>query len=110
LRKARGGQIAEGAGTDVELSFNGIKELVIAVDLDFLSGEASNYDLIVRDQTGASVFHEEIPALYLDDGRLFLRLVPRQFSDQQIYTLQLVARQSDGSDQVSGECVFQVVK
>jgi hypothetical protein len=111
LRRIRKGTIAALNGvTDVDLDFRGIKELVIAVDLDFLSGTASSYHLVVKDKEEVAVFHEQIPEAYVSDGRIFLRLIPKQFTVDNLYTLELVAHENDGNEILVGECVFRALK
>jgi hypothetical protein len=110
VRKIRRGRIPRATGTDVTLDFRGIKELVIAVDLDFIEQKSSRHEVVVRDPEGAVAFHEEIPQFYLDDGRFFLRLVPKQFEMERLYELDLVAHHADGSLLVIAESVFDVLK
>jgi hypothetical protein len=110
IRKMRNGRIARARGTDVTLDFRGIGKLVIAVDLDFIKGNQSPYEVIVRDPAGTNVFQEQIPQLYLDDGRFFLRLIPDQFEPDQTYKLELVSHRADGSMRVIAESVFDVLK
>jgi hypothetical protein len=110
IRKMRNGRIARARGTDVTLDFRGVDKLVIAVDLDFIKGKQLPYELIVRDPDGTGVFQEQIPQEYLDDGRFFLRLIPKQFELDQTYKLELISHRADGSNRVVAESVFDVLK
>lgn len=121
-RLQNGPTTANAAANDVDLDFRGIKELVIAIDLDFIRESSKPYDLVVRNLAGQVVFQEAIPDLYINDGRLFLRLVPKQFDEQQQYTLELVERgpsppadsgaeaDANADTRVVAESVFRVVK
>ncbi len=110
VRKMRRGRIAAATGTDVTLHFRGVDKLVIAVDLDFIKGNSSIYEVIVRDPEGTTVFQESIPQLYVDDGRFFLRLVPKLFEAGQTYQLELVSQLAGGDTRVIAESVFDVTK
>ena len=110
IRKMRRGRIAAATGTDVTLHFRGVDKLVIAVDLDFIKGNSSIYEVIVRDPEGTPVFQEPIPQLYVDDGRFFLRLVPKLFEAGQTYKLELVSELANGDTRVIAESVFDVTK
>ncbi len=110
LRKLRKGWIPPADGTDADLNFRGIKELVVAGDLDFLSKKSGRHDLVVRDAQNVAVFGEAIPEMYIKDGRFFLRLVPRQFTENQIYTLSVIANEGGEKTTTVGECVFRVLK
>lgn len=110
VRKMYRGRIPRASGPDVTLDFRGIDRLVIAVDLDFIKGKSSPHDVIVRNPAGMNVYQEPIPQLYLDDGRFFLRLVPNQFEEGQLYKLELVTYHADESILVVAESVFDVSK
>jgi hypothetical protein len=110
IRRIRRGRIAAATGTDVTLHFRGVDKLVIAVDLDFIKGNSSVYEVIVRDPEGTPVFQEPIPQLYVDDGRFFLRLVPKLFGAGETYKLELVSQLAGGNTRVIAESVFDVTK
>lgn len=110
IRRMRRGTIPPARGVDVTLDFRGISKLVIAVDLDFVGKRASSYEVVVRNPEGKSVYQEMIPQVYLDDGRAFLRLIPRLFDEGQIYALEVVAHYDDGARRVLAESAFDVVK
>ncbi len=110
IRHSLYGRVPKATGTDVTLDFSGASKLVIAVDLSWLDRQADYYQAVVRDQTHATVFDERIPDLYLDDGRFFLRLVPKEFQDGQTYYLEILAHNSDGSSRKIAESVFDVKK
>jgi hypothetical protein len=110
VRTMRHGRIPRASGPDVTLDFRGVDRLVIAVDLDFINNKTTPYDLIVRDPAGVIVFQEQIPQLYLDDGRFFLRLIPGQFEVDQTYKLELTVHRADDSMLVVAESVFDVLK
>jgi hypothetical protein len=110
IRKMRRGKIRPANGVDVTLNFRGIRKLVIAVDLDFVGTKASLHEVIVRNPEGKSVYQEAIPQVYLDDGRAFLRLIPKLFEEGQTYTLEVVAHHNDGTPKVLAESAFDVLK
>lgn len=110
VRHSLSGRIPAAQETDVTLDFSGVSRLVIAVDLSWLDRQADYYQAVVRDQTHATVFDERIPDLYLDDGRFFLRLVPKEFQDGQTYYLEILARNREGSARKIAESVFDVKK
>jgi hypothetical protein len=64
----------------------------------------------VRNPEGTPVFQEPIPQLYVDDGRFFLRLVPKLFEAGQTYKLELVSELAGGDTRVIAESVFDVTK
>jgi hypothetical protein len=108
VRRIRNGRIPKARRPDVTLDFQGVDELVIAVDLDFIDRRASSYEVILWDPQGDSVFREEIPQVYLDDGRFFLKLVPKLFQPDLMYTLELVAIRHNGAQHVVAESLFDV--
>ena len=110
VRHSLSGRIPAIEGNDVTLDFSGVSRLVIAVDLSWLDRQADFYQAVVRDRTSATVFDERIPDLYLDDGRFFLRLVPKEFQNGQTYQLEILARNPDGSSRKIAESVFDVKK
>jgi len=110
IRKIQRGRIPGAPGADVTLDFRGVDRLVIAVDLDFIKGKTSPHELIVRNPEGLNVFQEPIPQIYLDDGRFFLRLVPKQFDMGQMYKLELITHRADQSVYTIAESVFDVIK
>jgi hypothetical protein len=110
IRKMYRGKIPAASGTDVTLDFRNVSRLVIAVDLDFIKGKTTPYEAIVLNPAGESVFQEAIPQIYLDDGRFFLRLIPKLFEVDQRYTLQLATGSADGTTRVIAESVFDVLK
>jgi len=110
IRKMHRGRIAAASGPDATLDFRGVDRLVIAVDLDFIKGKSSPHELIVRNPEGLNVFQEPIPQIYLDDGRFFLRLVPKQFDMGQMYKLELITHRADQSVYTIAESVFDVIK
>ena len=110
IRKMRRGKIPRATGVDVTLNFRGIRKLVIAVDLDFVGKIASSHEVIVRNPEGESVYQEAIPQVYLDDGRAFLRLIPKLFEEGQTYTLEVVAHYDNGTLRVLAQSVFDVLK
>jgi hypothetical protein len=110
IRRMHRGSIQVASGADVTLDFRGVDRLVIAVDLDFIKGKTSPHELIVRNPEGLNVFQEPIPQIYLDDGRFFLRLVPKQFDMGQMYKLELITHRADQSVYTVAESVFDVVK
>ena len=64
----------------------------------------------MTDAEDVPVFREQIPPLYIEDGRFFLRLVPKQFTEDRVYTLSLNANDDSGKATTIGECVFRVLK
>jgi len=110
VRKIRNGRIPKRNGPDVTLDFRGIDKLVIAVDLDFIDRRVPSYDVTVWNPQGESVFQEEIPQVYLDDGRFFLGLIPKLFEQELTYTLELIAHHENGARRVVAESVFDVRK
>ncbi len=109
IRKMRRGKIPPATGVDVTLDFRGIRKLVIAVDLDFVGKKASSHEVIVRNPEGESVYQEAIPQVYLDDGRAFLRLIPKLFEEGQTYTLEIVAHYNNGTLRVLAQSAFDVL-
>jgi hypothetical protein len=110
IRKMRRGKIPPANGVDVTLNFRGIRKLVIAVDLDFVGKKASSHEVIVRNQEGDSVYREAIPQVYLDDGRAFLRLIPKLFEEGQTYTLEVLAHYDNGTLRILAQSAFDVLK
>jgi hypothetical protein len=110
IRQIRRGSIPAASGPDVTLDFRGVDRLVIAVDLDFIREKSSPHELIVRNPDGLNVFQEPIPQVYLDDGRFFLRLVPKQFDTGEMYKLELITHRADQSSYVIAESVFDIIK
>jgi len=110
VRKMRRGKIPPARGLDTTLDFRGINRLVIAVDLDFIKGKTLPHEAIVRNPAGQVVFQEAIPQIYLDDGRFFLRLLPKLFETDKMYRLELAASSADGTNRVIARSVFDVLK
>jgi hypothetical protein len=110
IRTTSGGRIPAADGTDVTLDFRGIKTLVIAVDLDFIKGKTEPHEVVVHNPEGQVVFQEAVPQIYLDDGRFFLRLIPRVFETDQTYKLELRAGGDAGESLLVAESVFDVLK
>lgn len=59
---------------DAVLDLSRISNLVVGVDLDHVAPGPARHDAVIRDETGAELFRDEIAAHYFADGRFMLRL------------------------------------
>lgn len=79
VRVAQGNEPVEPAHTyDAVLDFSSIKDLVVGVDLDYVTKGLPRYDAVIRTPDGSELFRGRILDHYFQEGRFMLRLFAKR--------------------------------
>jgi hypothetical protein len=98
VRVATNGEAVEPAHTyDAVLDLSHLDELVVGIDLDYVTKGLPRYDVVIRRADGSERFRGRIEEDYFREGRAMLRLATRRFAAGD-YTLDI-----EGFDEGSAE-------
>ena len=79
------------------LDLSNLDEIVVGIDLDYVTKGLSRYDVVIRRADGSERFRGRIEEGYFREGRAMLRLVAKKFAAGD-YTLDI-----EGFDDGSAE-------
>jgi len=81
IRAASGSDAVEPAHTyDAMLDLSNLDEIVVGIDLDYVTRGLTRYDVVIRRADGSERFRGRIEEDYFREGRAMLRLVTKKFA------------------------------
>jgi hypothetical protein len=111
IRVAQGDDPVEPAHTyDAMLDVSHVRDLVIGVDLDYVTKGLPRYDAVIRSPDGSERFRGRINQDYFKDGRFMLRLFAKRFAAGD-YTLDIEGFDAGATDgRIVASSWFQVIR
>jgi hypothetical protein len=111
IRVATGKEPVEPAHTyDAMLDVSSLKNLVVGVDLDYVTRGLPRYDAVIRSSDGTERFRGRVKDEYFTDGRFMLRLFAKRFPAGD-YTLDIEGFDAGATDgRIVASSWFQVIR